>query len=88
MLDAGCQAVLGMWYLLAVEGDGPSARVGHANVSCQCPVSDSCEKGDGASADTVISNLLIVGGATPSGPFNDVYNLELCTFHFLLFRKC
>ena len=81
MLDAGCQASPGMWYLLAVSGDGPSPRVGHAScLASPCIQNENVEDEERPTSCEKQQGLIIVGGATPAGPFSDVYFLELCKY--------
>ena len=90
MLDAGCQASPGMWYLLAAAGDGPCPRVGHA--CCLTSYSIQHENTEDEAQPTSQQKqqgLVIVGGATPAGPFGDFYILELCKLGLVLcFKKC
>lgn len=81
MLDAGCRASPGMWYLLAVSGDGPSPRVGHACcLGTPCSKSENVEDEEQPTSWEKQYGLIIVGGATPAGPFSDVYILEICKY--------
>ena len=83
MLDAGCQALPGMWYLLAAEGEGPCPRVGHAccvvaTTQCQHEKDKDGTAGAEGNSQNKQQDIIILGGATPDGPFNDMYFLELC----------
>ena len=79
ILDFGSRASPGMWYLLATSGDGPCARVGHACCRATTSVdSENCEGNVQRMPQDKRNNLAIVAGATPAGPFSDVYFLELC----------
>ncbi|KAF7237274.1 Rab9 effector protein with kelch motifs [Varanus komodoensis] len=54
------------WYSLVPLGEGPCARVGQ-NTLYLPPQDASSQKG----------NVLIVGGANPSGSFSDSYFIDL-----------
>ena len=79
-LDFDCIASPGVWYLMSTEGEGPSARVGHASLVCRCPLQQEQAGLDASSA--IATRVVVVAGATPSGPFNDVYYLELCKYEW------
>jgi len=79
MLDAGCQASPGMWYLLAAAGDGPCPRVGHACLTSTLIHNENTEDEAQPTSQQKQQGLVIVGGATPAGPFGDFYILALCS---------
>ena len=56
-----------LWYVLSALGDCPSVRVGHT-----CSFVPGPEGQDG--------KIYVIGGANPSGPFAEVYVLDLETF--------
>ena len=78
-LDFDCIASPGVWYLMSTDGEGPSARVGHASLVCHCPPQQE-QAGLVDSTSATTTRVVVVAGATPSGPFNDVYYLELCEY--------
>ncbi len=93
-LEPGDKASTGLWYLISPDGENPCPRVGHAclvqatkktkNEDDGPNTSNNGERHDGASF--LLENVVIVAGATPSGPFNDVYHLRLRRlFHWLCF---
>lgn len=67
ILDKGVVPNKGLWYVLATEGSCPSMRVGH---TC------TYIKGDRAEDN---GRLYVIGGADPSGSFQDTYVLNLNT---------
>ena len=81
MLDAGCKATQGMWYLLAAENNGPCPRVGHASMVLKHRYQNGGDEDETQDTKRGKQNrLILVGGATPAGPFNDVYLLTLRKF--------
>ena len=79
-LDFDCIASPGVWYLMSTDGEGPSARVGHASLVCRCPQQEQAGLVDASSPTT--TRVAVVAGATPSGPFKDIYYLELCEYEW------
>lgn len=79
MLDAGSRASQGIWYLLSAENEGPCPRVGHASLVVNHRFKDVAQGSvaAGAASQENQGSMVIVAGATPSGPFNDVYFLEI-----------
>lgn len=60
-----------LWYVLSPSGEGPSVRVGHT-----CTYLG--RKSEGTQSERKLKgNVLIIGGANPDGPFDEVYILEL-----------
>lgn len=63
-----------LWYVLSPSGEGPSVRVGHT-----CTYLGGKSEDAHQSDKKLKGNVLIVGGANPDGPFDEVYTLELGT---------
>ena len=78
-LEPGDKAAAGMWYIISPEGVSPCERVGHA---CLTLNRSTEKKGEGEPEQLELANetVVVVAGATPSGPFEDVYYLKLCEF--------
>ena len=74
ILEAGEPAKPNIWYALSPDGHGPCQRVGHA---CVVFPRESPEKSEVDGNKDLGDTLIIIGGATPSGPFKDVYLLEM-----------
>jgi hypothetical protein len=66
-----------LWYVLSPSDEGPSVRVGHT-----CSYFGG--KNDPNSRKKPKGNVLIIGGANPDGPFDEVYVLELGTTTFII----
>ncbi|XP_002741551.1 uncharacterized protein LOC100373945 [Saccoglossus kowalevskii] len=64
ILEPGDTPTAGMWYVLSPKGEPPSMRVGHTITFI--PGKDDKQ-----------GKMLLVGGANPSGPFNDLHILNL-----------
>lgn len=75
-LEPGDKAAAGMWYIISPEGVSPCERVGHA---CLTLNRSTEKKGEGEPEQLELANetVVVVAGATPSGPFEDVYYLKL-----------
>ena len=56
-----------LWYVLSAVGDSPSVRVGHTCTFIPGP------EGTGG-------KVYVIGGANPSGPFAEVFVLDLASF--------
>ena len=56
-----------LWYVISAIGESPSVRVGHT-----CSYIPGPEGTDG--------KIYVIGGANPSGPFQETYVLDLSTF--------
>lgn len=67
ILEAKCCPNPGLWYVLSAFGEHPSERVGHT-----CTYVPGTDGSDG--------KVYVIGGANPSGPFADVFVLDLETF--------
>lgn len=61
-----------IWCVLSPSGDGPSERVGHT-----CLFFGGKNDGD---LHRDRSQILIIGGANPDGPFNEVYSIDIGLF--------
>lgn len=63
-----------LWFVVSAMGDCPSMRVGHT-----CAYIKGDEKHSG--------KVYVIGGANPSGPFNDTYVLDLQTLSWDFFES-
>ena len=72
-----------LWYVLSPGGEGPSVRVGHT-----CTYQGW--KSEGTQSENPEGRVLIIGGANPDGPFDEVYILDLGNICLLkkLFISC
>ncbi len=80
-LEPGDKAASGLWYLISPDGDGPCPRVGHACLVLGKSIEDRPAAAGNRELKEPSPNgetVVIVAGATPCGPFQDVYTLELC----------
>ncbi|KAL5012726.1 hypothetical protein ScPMuIL_011277 [Solemya velum] len=70
ILDKGVVPNKGLWYVLATEGSCPSMRVGHT-----CTYLKGERTGDNG-------KLYVIGGADPSGSFQETYVLDMNTLNW------
>lgn len=59
-----------LWYVISPEGEAPSVRVGHT-----CTFLTGVQGSE--ESPSKCGRVVVIGGANPDGPFDDVFVLDL-----------